>query len=108
MADAMIYLKLHDTDEGRIIAMCDESLIDRVLEEGDTYIDIKSYSEFYKGDLMSAKEFNDLEIARVDSANIVGEEAVALAMGRSLINEKNIKNVAGVPYAHAYWMGKQD
>ena len=104
----MIYVKIHDTDEGTIIAMCDESLIDRVLEEGDTYIDIKGYSEFYKGELMSAKEFNGLDIVRVDSANIVGEEAVALAIGRGLIEEKTVKRAAGVPYAHAYWLGKQD
>ncbi|MCL5100107.1 MAG: DUF424 family protein [Candidatus Marsarchaeota archaeon] len=102
----MIYLKLHETNEGRILAMCDESLIDRVLEEGDAYVDIKGYADFYKGSLVGAKEFSELETAGISSANIVGEESVGLAIGRELIKEENVKKIKGVPYAHAYWFGK--
>jgi hypothetical protein len=104
----VIYIKLHDTDEGRIVAMCDEALIDKVLEEGDTYLDIKDYAEFYKGDLIGVKEFNEVNFTRIDSVNVVGKEAVALAISRALVAEKNIKNVAGVPYAQAYWMAKKE
>ncbi len=103
----MIYVKFHDTDEGRIVAMCDESLIDKVLEEGDTYIDIKNYSEFYRGDLFGVKEFNEVDLMHVNSANIVGEEAIALAISRALVEEKNVKRVSGIPYAQAYWVGSK-
>ena len=37
----MIYIKIHQAEEGDIIAACDESLIDKVLEEGEIYIDLK-------------------------------------------------------------------
>ena len=29
-----------------------------------------------------------------------------MAIGRELIKEENIKKIDGVPYAHAYWVGK--
>ncbi len=104
MAEAMMYLKLHDGENGTVIAMCDESLIGSVLEAGDVVIDIKSYAEFYMGALMDRAGalkaiFN---VGSIQSANIIGKESVAVALEAGLVNAQNVKKVGNVPYAHAY------
>ncbi|MCL5102416.1 MAG: DUF424 family protein [Candidatus Marsarchaeota archaeon] len=100
----MIYLKIHETDEGTIIAMCDESLIGKVLEEGDLILDLKDYSDFYVGDLTDPERLELIPDKRFSSANIVGEESVKAAIKNKIIEEANISKIMDVPYAHAYWM----
>lgn len=103
----MIYLKIHDTDEGTILAMCDESLIGRILEEGDLVIDLKDYSDFYVGDLVDPENIELPEHQKFSSANIIGKEAVESAIRQNLIKEENVNTVMDVPYAHAYWMNPE-
>ncbi len=103
MADALIYLKIHATENGKLIAMCDESLIDKILQEGEMVIDIKNYSDFYKGELIHSKSFNDIVSAHdILSANIVGKESVEAAITNKVIERGHVKRISGIPYAHAY------
>jgi hypothetical protein len=97
----MIYVKEHVTEEGIIIAMCDEMLIGKVLEEGNVVIDLKTYAEFYKGALMQPKEYMKGN-GKILSANIIGDEAVATAVDNMIIENENIKKINGIPFAHAY------
>ncbi len=103
----MIYIKFHNTDDGLILAMCDSSLIGRVLEEGDVYIDVKNYSEFYKGDLVEPDQAKALIVRDIiKAANIIGDEAVDVAIDSDVIRQENVKKVEGVRYAHAYRVDK--
>ena len=99
----MIYLKKHTTESGFIIAMCDSDLIDRVLRDGTVEINIKDYSSFYKGELMSAGEARGhLDPKNVCSANIIGKESVDIAIGSSIIDKGSVKKAEKVPYAQAF------
>lgn len=100
----MIYLKIHDTDEGHIIAMCDESLIGKVYEEKELVIDLKDYSDFYIGDLTDPENLLISRDLKFNSANIVGEESIKVALKNGLIEKENINSIMGIPYAHTYWM----
>ncbi|MGC8651629.1 MAG: DUF424 domain-containing protein [Candidatus Micrarchaeia archaeon] len=102
----MIYIKVHNTDNGDIVAMCDEALIDRVLSEGDVVIDIKSYSSFYKGDKVDKDSAIDAisRLEHIYSANIVGTESIEAAISSKIIDKKGVLFVGGVPYAHSYSM----
>jgi hypothetical protein len=102
----MIYIKIHDTDEGSIIAMCDESLIGKVYEEGDLVLDLKDYSDFYIGELTDPEEL-DIPEHKFNSANIVGKESVEAAIKRKLIEKENVNTIMEVPYAHTYWMNPE-
>ncbi len=95
-------MKIHDTENGKIIAMCDESLIDKVLEEGKLVMDIKSYSDFYKGSLITADQFSDISTEKMASANIVGKESVDTAIKNKVIERGHVRTIKDVPYAHAY------
>ena len=99
----MIYIKIHDTENGHMIAMCDSSLIDKVLKEGDIEINIKNYSDFYKGELVDTKKaVGMIDPRRLYSANIVGKEAVEAAILGLIIHKDSVKTVGKIPYANAF------
>jgi hypothetical protein len=99
----MIYIKVHRTDNGAMLAMCDADLIDKVIDDGKVCIDLKGYSDFYKGELVKA----DLAKERIGSynlysVNVVGNESVKAAIEGDIIKKENVKSVNGIMYANAY------
>ena len=99
----MIYIRIHNTDNGNMLAMCDSALIDKVVSEGELEINIKDYSEFYKGQLVSEEgALGIIKKEEVVSANIVGEEAVKVALKKGVIEKGHIKRISKVPYANAF------
>lgn len=99
----MIYLKLHLTPEGEIIAMCDEELLGKVYKEGKTELDLSTYSGFYKGDLVTeAKAGSIHEISNFYTANIVGKRAVGIFLKKGIAAEADVKTVKGIPYIHVF------
>lgn len=99
----MIYYRLHSTENGNMLAMCDSTLVDRVLSEGEVEINLRDYSDFYKGQLVSKEAALDLvEKIEIISANIVGEEAVEVCLKKGLIKRGHVKRVEKVPYAQAF------
>jgi hypothetical protein len=97
---------MHETPNGNILAMCDEELIDKVIKEGTVIINIKDYSEFYKGELIGEMELDNRYKQDIFSANIVGRKSVDLAVSNRIINKEHVKIVDGIPYAHAYRVDK--
>ena len=86
--------------------MCDESLIDKTLSEGEMLIDVKGYSDFYTGELVDATNYELPRLDEVISFNIIGEESVGLCIRNSIIDIDNVKTIEGVPFAHAYKVDK--
>lgn len=84
---------------GILVAVCDEDLLGQVLEEPERNLKVHISPGFYKGELRAVKELLDfLKIA--DMANIVGEEAVKVALVNGLIHPDAILKVKGVPIAY--------
>ena len=99
----MIYAKLHPTEQGVMLAMCDELLIDRVLTDSKIEMNIRDYSEFYKGRLVSIKEAEKmLKADNICSINVVGKESIGTALNAGIITMKSVKKIESVPYAQAY------
>jgi len=97
----MIYVKVHPTPNGNILAMCDEEQIDKVLKDGEIVINIKDYSDFYKGELVDGK-LEEKYTDDIYSANVIGKKAVEMAIKSNIIKKEHIRMAGGVPYAHAY------
>jgi hypothetical protein len=103
MAEVMIYIKIHGSENGDIIAMCDSDLLGREIKEGEIEINLRDYSDFYKGELASGeKVVKMLKPERLLSANIVGRESVAVAVKAGVIDSASIKKVSKIPYAYAF------
>ena len=92
----MIYVKKHESERGEVIAMCDEELIGRVIEEKGRTLDLKAHSKFYKGELLTEEQAGDELEGSVYSANIVGERAVSIVIGRGLASEEQVMCIGKV------------
>ncbi|MFC1774862.1 DUF424 domain-containing protein [Nanoarchaeota archaeon] len=91
-------VKIHKKDARSIIAVCDEAIIGKTFEEGDTILDLSS--DFYKGDKLTTEETGDL-IRNADIVNLVGINSVKLGISEGIIDEANVKEICGIKYAQA-------
>ncbi len=88
--------------------MCDQDIIDSVLEEGNVYIDIKSYSDFYKGKIINSKKpGTKIDKNIISSSNIIGNDSVKLAISWGIISEDNVMLINNIKYAQSYKVGKR-
>jgi hypothetical protein len=83
--------------------MCDESLMGKVLEEGDLILDIKNYGDFYKGELVGKADAEKLIDKRsLFSANIVGKESIAAALHCGIVEKGSVMHIKKIPYANSF------
>lgn len=98
-----MYLKIHETKEGKIVAVCDEYLIGKKFEEGDSILDLAKYKDFYKGKKASNDDIKNA-FKTFSSANLVGEKSVKLAIYLGIVFKESVKYIKGIPYVQIYQM----
>jgi hypothetical protein len=96
-----MYLKIHEGPRSRIVAVCDEGLIGRVLESGDVCMDLERYKGFYVGE-KAGKEAVAKALSEFSSANIVGKESVAVALRMGLAGKADVMYIKKTPYIQIY------
>ncbi|MBW2997363.1 DUF424 family protein [Candidatus Woesearchaeota archaeon] len=89
-------VNVHDTPNGKMIAICDSDILGKTFEEGELQLDLSS--RFYQGEEKTAEE---AESVLKDSyvVNAVGKESVGLLVKKNLVKKENIGIVSGIPYA---------
>jgi len=83
-----------------IVAICDSELIGKVFEQDKFQLDVKE--SFFKGNEKTRHEVLGImiDMAKEDATfNIIGKEAVELALEAGIINKQGIKEIAGIPFA---------
>ena len=92
----MIYVRLHTSRDGIILAACDEDAL------GNTYrgdgMRITVSESFYNGELVPEEAF----VERMRSAaimNLVGERAIALAIENGYVDEDNVLIIGDTKHA---------
>lgn len=100
-----MYARVHERfSEGRvfrIVALCDKELIGRVLSQGQTTLDLKTYCSFYVGEMV--EEGKAIEFMKeAHSLNLVGEKSVGAAVKAFGINAKSAKKISGIPHLQVY------
>ena len=99
----MIYIRIHHTEKGMMVAMCDEELIGKVFAEGGREINLKDYADFYKGELIKEEEVLKLiDEKSLYSANVVGKRAVKQVIKKGLVTPKQVANISGVQVVQIY------
>jgi len=98
----MITARFHTNRGEFILAACDTSLLGRMLEDGETVMDLGS--DFFRGDRVTEDEFRGM-LARATSANLVGETAVRIATEEGCVHPEAVGEVAGIPFAIFFCMG---
>jgi len=92
-------VKIHETYR-KTIAICDEELLGKELEEGVKYLDLRG--KFFDGESKDEEELE--EIVRIGVAEdvtfyIVGEKSVEFFLKHRLINGRGISKIGGIPIA---------
>ncbi len=96
-----MYLKVHDTPNGKIVAVCDKELIGKVLDDGTIFMDLDKNRSFYVGKIASKDEIKK-ELASFSSLNFVGKNAINLLLSLALVEKSSIEKVSSVPFVQVY------
>lgn len=94
-----MYIKIHKTPGGKVIAVCDEDILGKTLEDKEHHIKVSEH--FYKGEIKDAAAIAPI-LETATNSNLMGKEAVALGLKLGIIAEENIIVIAGVPHAQVY------
>lgn len=90
----MINVKYYE--DVKMVAMCDEDLLGKTLEDEKLKIVVSEH--FYKGKIMNKEEILKV-LKTVLNANIVGKESVELVKELNFIKDENINYIENVPHA---------
>jgi uncharacterized protein len=89
-------VKKHITGDKRLIlAICDEDLLGKVIEDGKKQIDLTA--EFYMGIVTGEEETLDL-MHKAYVVNAVGKDSVACCIKAKLVDEKQVSRIGGIPF----------
>jgi uncharacterized protein len=83
-----------------VVAICDSDILGKVFEEGKKQLFLKE--SFYKGEEKSSEEVKKImkNLSMEDATfNLAGEKTIELALKTKILGKKEIKTVAGIPYA---------
>ena len=93
---ATMLLKERETEEGLLVSVCDPDVLGETFEEGAVSLTVSE--EFYGGDQVDSEAVEE-SLARAHVANIVGTEAVGLAIDAGFVDEENVLEVDGTHHA---------
>ena len=96
-----MYLKIHETKDGRIVAVCDDGLLGKIFQEGKAVLDLKTYINFYNGEKGKNSTIKKA-LQSFSSANLVGRESTAMAINLGLISKEDVRYIQGIPYVQIY------
>ncbi len=96
-----MYLRIHNNPQGKVVAVCDEDLLGKVLEDKDVRMDLERYRSFYDERKAGSDEVEEA-LRSFDSANIVGKEAVGVAVRMGLAGKKDVMYIKRTPYIQIY------
>ena len=90
-----------ETPEGLLVAVCDEDVLGETFEGEE--ISLAVTEEFYGGETVDEDAVVD-SLARATVANIVGTQAVELAVENGFVDEANVLEVGPTLHAQLLWL----
>lgn len=99
-ADELL-LSERDTQEGVVVAVCDADILGETFENDDVSLTVTE--EFYDGEPADPEAVAE-SLARCTTANLVGEDAVDLAIEHGFVDERNVMDLDGTRHAQLLWL----
>ncbi len=96
-----LLLTERDTDEGVLVSVCDADILGESFENSDVSLTVEE--AFYDGEEAGEQEVVN-SLANCTTANIVGTEAVGLAVEHGFVDEENVLDLGGTRHAQLLWM----
>lgn len=89
-------LRERKTEQGLLVSVCDQDVLGETFEQGDVSITVSP--DFYGTEEADEQTIVN-SLARAAVANIVGEEAVALAVEHGFVNKANVLEIDSTVHA---------
>ncbi len=96
--DNMFWTKIFTTRTEIVVALCDEDILEKVLEFKKTNAKIKVSKYFYGEHLVDENIVLKL-LNRATVGNLMGKNVVTFAEKHGFISKENIINIDGIPHA---------
>ena len=96
-----MYMKIHESPSGKVVAVCDKELIGKVLEDEKIRMDLKKYGSFYVGERVGEDEVGRA-LETFSSANIVGQKSVGVALSLGFVDKDDVMYINETPYIQIY------
>ncbi len=94
----MYWTKLFTTRTEIVVALCDEDILDKIMEFKKTGAKIK-ISKYFYGDHLVDESIVLKLMDRATIGNLFGKDIVGLAEKHGFISKENIINIDGIPHA---------
>ena len=97
----MILVNVHETPNGKLIAVCDEELLGRRFSEGNKELDLDRYADFYRGEAEDEDVFADgLDPEDFYTVNAIGERATGVFIKKGIVKKSQVDSVQGIPFVY--------
>lgn len=97
-------LRERDTPEGLLVSVCDADCLGETYEAGDVSLTVTE--EFYGGAEAERADADAVvdSLGRASVANLVGEEAVRVAIDAGIVDEERVLELDGTLHAQLLWL----
>lgn len=96
---ASVYVRVRKTHDHVLVAVCDETLLGKILVDGDLEFNVSE--DFYGGQLVDVETYLE-QIKDATIVNMVGQTSVEAAVNAGMVHEQAILYIDGHP--HAQWI----
>ena len=97
-------LTRRETPEGTLVAVCDADVLGESFENGPVSLEVTE--AFYGGDDAEPADADAVVegLYDADTANLVGEHCVGVAVDAGIIDEERVLDVGGTLHAQLLWL----
>jgi hypothetical protein len=95
----VMFLKVHRTPEGEIVAVCDRELLNTTLVHRDVEVQI---SETFYGNTPAGEEQVRAALSTATNANLFGRRTIEIAIACGAVDRGCVVHVGGVPHAQIF------
>ncbi len=96
-----LLLNERETPKGRLVSVCDADVLGEEFENGDVSLTVDP--AFYDGDPADENAVVR-SLANCSVANLVGTNAVDLAVEHGFVDEENVLDLDGTRHAQLLWL----
>ena len=93
-----VYVKVKTVRNELIVAICDEELLGRKLEDKEREFIFEVEETFYKGEKMAIED-SIIHLKKASIVNLIGNKIVEKAIEKGFVSQGSIIKIAGISHA---------
>jgi len=95
----MILVRKYRDSYGYVLVLCDKNLYGKKFEEGEFVLELNEFFNGEEKEKIDEKDFEDIYFIYA-----VGEESINMLKEKKIIDERDIKRIAGIPYTFVIYL----